>query len=173
MNIPIHTHIPYPSFLCAQVKIIYVPLRSQDLIGNVNVDVEIIDYTAVEMNLKHLNIIKGGKNIPDCIYDSKVAIIVPLRNRDSQMVTFLNHMHPILQRQNIYYQIFGIVQSEMGEFNRGKLFNIGFMEANSIDNFDCFIFHDVDFLLLNDHLKYVCDDSPSHFARATNIWNHE
>ncbi|KAF0986914.1 hypothetical protein HZS_373 [Henneguya salminicola] len=101
-----------------------------------------------------------------------VAIIVPLRNRDSQMVTFLNHMHPILHRQNIYYQIFGIVQSEKGEFNRGKLFNVGFMEALLLENFDCFILHDVDFLLLNDHLKYLCDDSPSHFGTAASQFNY-
>ncbi|KAF0992599.1 hypothetical protein HZS_4037 [Henneguya salminicola] len=144
-----------------------------DLVQFVKVDTHIIHYHLAERNLKHLKIIKGGKVVPECKYDYKVAIIIPLRNRESQLVTFLNHMHPILYRQNIYYQIFSIVQSERGAFNRAKLFNVGFVESNNIDNFDCFIFHDVDFLLLNDYLKYSCQDSPSHFGVAASQFNYE
>ncbi|KAF1741956.1 hypothetical protein MXB_4411, partial [Myxobolus squamalis] len=94
-----------------------------------------------------------------------VAIIIPIRNRSSQLVTFLAHYHQILYRQNIYYQIFAIVQSEKKDFNRAKLFNVGFEESRHHDDFDCFIFHDVDFLLMNDKLIYNCLESISHFGR--------
>ena len=53
-------------------------------------------------------------------------------------------MHPIFQRQQIDYRIFVIEQTPKEKLNRGLLMNIGFVEANKIDNFDCFVFHDVD-----------------------------
>ena len=37
-----------------------------------------------------------------------------------------------------------IEQTGKEKFNRGALMNIGFLEANKVDNFDCFVFHDVD-----------------------------
>ena len=39
---------------------------------------------------------------------------------------------------------FVIEQTGKEKFNRGALMNIGFLEANKVDNFDCFVFHDVD-----------------------------
>ena len=40
-----------------------------------------------------------------------------------------------------------IEQSEDGEeFNRASLMNVGYMEANKLDRYFCFIFHDVDLL---------------------------
>lgn len=79
-------------------------------------------------------------------------------------MTFLNHYHPILVNQNLHYRIFGIFDDSKGLFNRAKLLNIGFKEALEIDDFDCFIFHDVDMLLLNPKLIYDCSNSPAHFA---------
>ena len=66
------------------------------------------------------------------------------------MNAFLHHIHPILQRQQLNYQIFVIEQTEVEYFNRGALMNIGFIESLKIDNFDCFIFHDVDLLSEDD-----------------------
>ena len=62
------------------------------------------------------------------------------------MKTFLHHLHPILQRQQLDYRLFVIEQTSKEHFNRGILMNIGFVEALKRDNFDCFIFHDVDLL---------------------------
>ena len=51
----------------------------------------------------------------------------------------------------IEFQIFVVEQDENEEFNRGSLMNVGFVQAlKEVDNFDCFIFHDVDLLPMDD-----------------------
>jgi beta-1,4-galactosyltransferase 2 len=49
-------------------------------------------------------------------------------------------------------------------FNRGALINAGFIEAKSRADFDCYIFHDVDQLPLDDRDFYTCLTSPRHIA---------
>ena len=66
------------------------------------------------------------------------------RDRAEHLKIFLHHMHPIFQRQQIDYRIFVIEQTPKEKFNRGLLMNIGFVEANKMDDYDCFVFHDVD-----------------------------
>lgn len=51
-------------------------------------------------------------------------------------------------------------------FNRGFLFNVGFMEATKDKEFGCFVFHDVDLLPLNDQNLYQCPDQPRHMSVA-------
>ena len=51
-------------------------------------------------------------------------------------------------------------------FNRGFLFNVGFMEALKDNNYGCFVFHDVDLLPLNDFNLYQCPDQPKHLSVA-------
>jgi len=54
----------------------------------------------------------GGRyKPPGCIANHRVAIIVPYRNREEHLRTFLHHIHPFLQRQQIEYGIFIIQQS--------------------------------------------------------------
>ena len=53
----------------------------------------------------------GGKFKPkDCLAKDKIALVVPMRDREDQLQTFLAHIHPFLQRQNIEYQIFVVTQ---------------------------------------------------------------
>ncbi|KAF6730979.1 Beta-1,4-galactosyltransferase 2 [Oryzias melastigma] len=56
----------------------------------------------------------------------------------------------------------------MGEdtFNRAKLLNIGYMEAQKDGEYDCFIFSDVDLIPMDDRNLYHCYDQPRHFAIA-------
>jgi len=42
--------------------------------------------------------------------------------------------------------------------------NIGYKYASSDDDYECFIFHDVDLLLENDKLLYHCKDTPRHLS---------
>ena len=67
-------------------------------------------------------------------------------------------MIPIFVRQNIRFKIFLINQIDGDLFNRAKLLNIGFKEARKENDFDCFIFHDVDLIVEDDRAIYHCDD---------------
>ena len=74
---------------------------------------------------------------------NKLAIVVPYRNRESHLETFLKYMKTYLK--DYTYEIIVVNQSDEQLFNRGKLLNIGAKYA--IDNgFDYMCFHDVDML---------------------------
>lgn len=49
-------------------------------------------------------------------------------------------------------------------FNKGTLMNIGFKEALEADEFDCFIFHDVDMIPEDDLNYYGCYKTPRHIG---------
>lgn len=86
----------------------------------------------------------GGNWTPsNCWSKYRVNIIIPYRNRPEQLRVFLHYIHRYLQLQEIDYRILVVEQSTEKEFNRGKLFNIGFVEAQKRFPSDCYIFHDV------------------------------
>lgn len=60
-----------------------------------------------------------------------------------------------------------------GPFNRGKLLNVGFVEASKIKKFDCFIFHDVDLIPENDRNLYTCPEQPRHMSVAVDTFNYK
>ncbi|XP_063537563.1 beta-1,4-N-acetylgalactosaminyltransferase bre-4-like [Cydia strobilella] len=96
----------------------------------------------------------GGRySPPDCLARHRVAIIVPYRDRLKNLATFLNHMHPFLIKQRLDYGIFIVEQKGTHEFNRGKLMNVGFLEAGG---WQCYIFHDIDLLPLDQRNLYTC-----------------
>ncbi|XP_045107274.1 beta-1,4-N-acetylgalactosaminyltransferase bre-4-like [Portunus trituberculatus] len=96
----------------------------------------------------------------------RVAIIVPYRDRASQIGPFLNHMHPFLQRQQLNYSIYFVEQQGTDLFNRARLLNVGFLEAKKEGPWDCYAFHDIDMLPLNDLHLYHCSPQPRHLAVA-------
>ncbi|KAK7602523.1 hypothetical protein V9T40_008112 [Parthenolecanium corni] len=111
--------------------------------------------------------ILGGEWQPkNCTSRFLVAIIVPYRAREKHLHKFLSFMHRFVQSQNIHYKIYVIEQSTQKEFNRGKLFNIGFLEALKEKPFPCFIFHDVDLLPENSNNMYACTETPRHLSAA-------
>ena len=57
-------------------------------------------------------------------------------------------------------------------FNRGALLNIGFLEAKKRDNFDCFIFHDVDLLPEDTRNLYSCTNNPRHMSSAIDVFQY-
>lgn len=129
----------------------------------------------IENELKDLNLTYGGKNSPILKSDSKetiqkVAIIVPYRNREKNLNIFLLYMHQFLSRQNIYYSIFIVEPAEYLKFNRALLINVGFIESLKDDDYNCFIFHDVDLLPENKNNIYNCDlERPKQMAISVNI----
>lgn len=100
---------------------------------------------------------------------STIAIIICFRDRYQHLSQFLTHMLPILIRQQLKFKIYLIEQTHEKAFNRAKLFNIGYDIAKKDptmegSQYDCFTFHDIDLLLLNDEMLYRCnyDKHPRH-----------
>ncbi|KAL8574227.1 hypothetical protein ACOMHN_038819 [Nucella lapillus] len=110
---------------------------------------------------------RGGRwSPPECRPKQKLALIIPFRDRRVHLKIFLRHMHPFLQKQQLDYTIFVVELKEGVGFNRAMLFNIGFKEALKMDNFTCFIFHDVDLLPEDDRNFYTCSEQPRHMSVA-------
>ena len=51
------------------------------------------------------NLEKGYNKPIGCIARQRTAVIVPYRNREDQLKILLAHLNPILQRQQIDYQV--------------------------------------------------------------------
>lgn len=99
----------------------------------------------------------GGYFRPtECTARDRVAILVPCRYRDHQIPVLLKNLHPFLMRQQLEYQIFIVYQTSGYWFNRGALFNVGFIEAQKVRQWDCFILHDIDTVPVNDRNLYDC-----------------
>lgn len=120
------------------------------------------------LELRYKNILlPGGWYKPiECNAKDRVAIIVPYRDRATHLPIFLQNIHPFLMKQQVEYGIFLIEQIAEGLFNRAALMNVGFVEALKLKQWDCFIFHDVDLLPMNDRNLYVCPDQPRHMSVA-------
>ncbi|XP_034949198.1 beta-1,4-galactosyltransferase 1-like [Chelonus insularis] len=122
---------------------------------------------------RRLGILPGGQWKPlNCHSLFNVAIILPYRNRQAQLNIFMNYIHPFLQGQNLDYRIFVIEQSPLSEFNRAKLFNVGFKEATKINDFHCFIFQDIDLIPQNPNNIYACTKMPRHMSSSVNTFRY-
>ncbi|XP_020708706.2 beta-1,4-N-acetylgalactosaminyltransferase bre-4 [Athalia rosae] len=122
---------------------------------------------------KQLGISPGGQWRPlNCRPLFNVAIILPYRNRHAQLTTFISFIHPFLQAQNLDYRIFIVEQTEGREFNRAKLFNVGFSEAIKSSDFHCFIFQDIDLIPQNLNNIYACTKMPRHMSSSVNTFRY-
>lgn len=118
------------------------------------------------------NILPGGEYYPrNCRSKFSSAVIVPYRNRQSQLTRFLAYMHNFLQKQRIHYRIFLVEQHDSKPFNRAKLLNIGSEIAASYE-FPCLIFHDVDLLPSNLGQLYACSSSPRHMCSNLDVFRY-
>lgn len=70
------------------------------------------------------------------------TFVIPYRDRQSHLDTFIPHLTRYLQNADFTWQIVVVEQDAGKPFNRGKLLNIGFIESES----NYFVFHDVDML---------------------------
>ncbi|KAK3761737.1 hypothetical protein RRG08_010354 [Elysia crispata] len=110
---------------------------------------------------------KGGSWTPDqCKPWQRVAIIIPYRDRMHHLLILLRRLHPMLKLQKIDYRVFVVEQAGNDKFNRGKLMNVGFLEALRFGHFDCLIFQDVDLLPEDNRNLYMCDSYARHLAAA-------
>ncbi|KAE8621229.1 hypothetical protein XENTR_v10004732 [Xenopus tropicalis] len=118
--------------------------------------------------------VENGRFQPEgCKSQQKVAILIPHRNRERHLLYLLKHLHPFLQRQQLDYGIYVIHQTGNQKFNRAKLLNIGYLEALKEEDWDCFIFHDVDLIPENDFNLYLCDTEPKHLVVGRNVTGYK
>lgn len=137
-----------------------------------------------------IRLVDGGKSLTtinsacssDHLAYKRVAFIVPYRDRLVNLCVFLNNMHVYLTRRRINYGMY-VIEPASGElaFNRGLLMNIGFVESmrdikshsSYFNDWNCFVFHDVDMLPENTRLEYTCNSRfPLHYAVAVSQFNY-
>ncbi|GFO40355.1 beta-1,4-galactosyltransferase 4 [Plakobranchus ocellatus] len=79
-----------------------------------------------------------------------------------------------IQHGNHFDKSSNILKDLPTSFNKGVVFNAGFIEALKVDDFDCFILHDVDMLPLNELNLYQCDPrGPVHFVAGVNKFGYK
>ena len=79
--------------------------------------------------------------------DHKLLVVVPYRDRPEHFAEFLGVMPQYLHEENIEATIMIVEQADDYPFNRGKLLNVGVLEANLAPvDYDYIAFHDVDML---------------------------
>lgn len=84
----------------------------------------------------------------------KLGIIVPYRDRPEQLRIFNEHINSYLEDSfDGEYTIIVVDQADRKAFNRGKLLNIGFLEAKK-RNCDYVVFHDIDMLPIDVDYSY-------------------
>lgn len=143
----------------------------KNLVGTIHPNLTDTSYKDMESRFTWVR--TGGHHTPTrCKPREWVAILIPFRNRDNHLRILLNNLHPILYRQQLEYTIYVLKQADEKPFNKGKLFNIGYLEAKK-ENHTCFVFHDVDLIPENDHILYGCVRSPMHLSRAVNTFNYK
>lgn len=90
----------------------------------------------------------------------KLLIIIPYRNRASNLEIFIPHINDSLQKQNIPYSIVIVEQSDHRPFNRGLLSNAGFKFLSS--DYDYICIHDVD--IIGETFDYSYSEHITHLA---------
>ncbi|XP_069832755.1 beta-1,4-galactosyltransferase 1-like isoform X1 [Dendropsophus ebraccatus] len=148
------------------------PERPPNLTGPFIVEdknVSIKDIMSVNSHLQ-----EGGRGKPkNCKARQKTAIIIPFRNREPHLSIWLYYMLPFLQKQQADFGIYVVEQIENTTFNRAKLMNVGYSEAIKDDDYNCFIFSDVDIIPMDDRNLYRCSNNPKHMANSLDKFNFE
>jgi len=127
----------------------------------------------IQIRAKHSEIKPGGHWKPSgCESRTRVAIVIPYRDRQQHLYRLLNHLFPILQTQLLDFRIIVVEQNGTDLFNRACLLNAGASLARELGA-DCLILHDVDMLPENDRTPYACSKNPRHLGAFINNMNYE
>ena len=155
--------IPAPLPACPEIP--------PGLQGRISLNLSILPLAQVEAKLPRVG--QGGESKPlNCSSNHQVAVIVPYRDRPTQLAVFLNNLHPMLIKQQLHYRIYLVNQTDSNTFNRAMLMNVGFVEAMKDHNWTCAIFHDVDLLPEDDRNLYSCPDQPRHLSVAVDKFKY-
>ena len=96
--------------------------------------------------------------------NKKLGVIVPYRNREEHFTLFKKSIVEYLTKNDIPFELIIVEQCDDKPFNRGKLLNIGFIEAEKL-KCDYVVFHDIDMLPID--VDYSYSNIPIHLA--TNV----
>lgn len=157
---------PILTKLLTTLGLVTCPLTPLDLNGPINVDVEYEPLSQIEVKFCNLLMPGGWYKPHECNSRDRVAIVIPYRDRAEHLPVFLKNIHALLIKQQVEYGIFVVEQISDGLFNRAALMNVGFLEALKLNKWDCFIFHDVDLIPLDDRNLYRCPQQPRHMSVA-------
>jgi hypothetical protein len=84
-------------------------------------------WASMTLTYQALGVEDGGKWKPQgCVPRQRVAVIVPYRDRLSHLHVFINHIHKVMTRQNMHYQIFVVEQVCL------LLFSFEFIHSDSV-----------------------------------------
>ncbi|WAR07163.1 BRE4-like protein [Mya arenaria] len=108
-----------------------------------------------------------------CVARQRIAVIIPFRDRQKHLDILVYNLVPLLKRQKVAFRIFVVEQFGNKTFNKGRLMNIGFTEARKHNEFDCFIFHDVDLIPEDDRNMYTCSENPRHMSPAVDVFRYK
>ncbi|XP_075745827.1 beta-1,4-N-acetylgalactosaminyltransferase bre-4-like isoform X2 [Rhipicephalus microplus] len=143
------------------------PLISPYLVGDIPIRMNVPSLEVAEKEFP--DVMPGGHFQPkECTSRHRVAILVPYRNRTEHLRIFTYNIHRVLSRQQIDYGVFIIEQGDNAGFNRAKLFNVGYVEATALYDYQCFIFHDIDMIPIDDRNVYTCPEKPRHMSVNVN-----
>lgn len=92
---------------------------------------------------------------------SKLGVVVPFRNRWEHYEIFKPRIQEYLTGRGYDYSLIIVEQDNASAFNRGKLCNIGYLEAKK-EGCDYTVFHDVDMIPVD--VNYSNSDTPVHLA---------
>ncbi|XP_065834970.1 beta-1,4-galactosyltransferase 2-like [Oscarella lobularis] len=155
-------------------KEVACPVEPPGLVGKIKVDENVhVDLDAMRKENKDLE--EGGHFRPlNCTPQSSIAVIIPFRDREAHLKVFLHYMLPMFKRQLLEFRIYVIEQADKRVFNRGAIFNVGFIEAMKDMKYGCVALHDVDLIAENDHNMYACPgDKPLHLSALIHRYGHE
>lgn len=139
------------------------PLIPPNLVGYIPTKMDVPSLEAVESEFP--DVMPGGHFRPkECTSRHRVAILIPYRNREEHLKIFIYNIHRVLARQQIDYGVFVIEQGDNKEFNRAKLFNVGYLESTALYDYQCFVFHDIDLVPVDDRNVYTCPQHPRHMS---------
>lgn len=164
---------PFLTKLMTKFGLNACPSMPPDLNGPINADTEYEPLSLIEKRFHDLLLPGGWYKPHECNPKDRVALIIPYRDRPEHLPVFLKNIHPLLMKQQIEYGIFVIEQIADGMFNRAALMNVGFLEALKLHQWDCFIFHDVDLIPLDDRNLYRCPEQPRHMSVAVDTMGYK
>jgi hypothetical protein len=94
-----------------------------------------------------------------------LTLVIPYRDRAHHAAIILPYLHTFLQLQGQRYRIVLTEQTAEAAFNRGKLLNIGFLEAERLEPAPaCIVLHDVDLVPVGPAVPYTCLHRPLHLS---------